>query len=190
MPRVCVPLAEGCEEIEAVTIIDVLRRAEIEVVTASLGAVDVRGSHGIVLRADTTLEALLDQQPPPHWDAVVLPGGQPGSRHLRDDARVLRLLRGQHQAGGRVAAICAAPIALAAAGLLAGHRATSHPTVAAELAGIRPADAPVVSDRGVITSRGVGTALAFALQLVAELSGSPAAERLRAALLVPAPAAC
>jgi 4-methyl-5(b-hydroxyethyl)-thiazole monophosphate biosynthesis len=185
MSRVCVPLAEGFEEIEAVTIVDVLRRGGVEVVTASLGLPHVRGSHGLQLTADTTLDALLALEPPPVWDAVVLPGGQPGSRHLRDDARVLRLLRHQHQAGRRVAAICAAPIALAAAGLLEGRRVTSHPSVADQLDGTRRVEEPVVSDGRILTSQGVGTALAFALRLVTELEGAPVAERLAAAMLVP-----
>jgi 4-methyl-5(b-hydroxyethyl)-thiazole monophosphate biosynthesis len=113
--RVLVPLAEGFEEIEAVTIVDVLRRASIDVVTAALATSAVRGSHGISLAADT----LLDEVRGDEFDAIVLPGGMPGSRTLRDDERVLGIVREASRKGKLVGALCAAPIALEAAGVLA-----------------------------------------------------------------------
>ena len=113
-PTVLVPLAQGCEELEAVTIIDLLRRAGITVITAGLDAQPVKASRGTVLLPDTTLDHILDQG----FDMIVLPGGQPGSDHLRDDPRIQQLLKQQAGADKYVAAICAAPRALAQAGLL------------------------------------------------------------------------
>src|SRR5512139_440095 len=119
MTKAIVPLAEGFEEIEAVTIIDVLRRAGVKVTVAGVTGVDVTGAHGIPMRADKRLaDAAKDT-----YDAVVLPGGMPGATHLRDDAGVQALVRAQHEAGRKVAAICAAPIALSKAGVLRGKKA-------------------------------------------------------------------
>src|SRR5262245_58771725 len=117
--RVLVPLAEGFEEIEAVTIIDVLRRASIEVVTASLAKSPVVGSHGIAVSADVRLDGVAAEA----FDAVVLPGGMPGSAVLAADERVLSVVRRAAGEKKLVAAICAGPIALEAAGVLAGKRA-------------------------------------------------------------------
>ncbi|MCI0634823.1 MAG: DJ-1/PfpI family protein, partial [Actinobacteria bacterium] len=120
---VLVPLAEGFEEIEAVVIIDVLRRAGVEVCVAGLAPGPVTGAHGITLATDRALSDV---------DAaalamIVLPGGMPGTTNLRKDARILDLVRALESSGRRVAAICAAPTVLAAAGVLAGRSATSHP---------------------------------------------------------------
>jgi 4-methyl-5(b-hydroxyethyl)-thiazole monophosphate biosynthesis len=177
--RVCVLLAEGFEEIEAVTIVDVLRRAEIETVTVALADRAVTGSHGITLQADTTLANVRAES----WDLIVLPGGMPGARHLRDDPGVQALLAEQHAAGGRLAAICAAPIALAPVGALEGRRVTSYPGFADQLSGADYVDEPVVVDGPLITSRGPGTALPFALAIVAELGGVERADALAQALL-------
>jgi 4-methyl-5(b-hydroxyethyl)-thiazole monophosphate biosynthesis len=183
MTRACVLLAPGFEEIEAVTVIDVLRRAEIETVVLGVGAGTVEGAHGIRLTADAALDD-------PHvaraaWDLVVLPGGMPGSARLRDDPDVQALLRRQHEAGGRLAAICAAPIALSVAGVLEGRRATSYPAFAGELRCRAYAEEPVVVDGPVVTSRGPATALAFALTLVAELVGAERSRALGERMLVP-----
>jgi len=176
--RVLVPLAEGFEELEAVTIIDVLRRAGIEVVTAALAGNPVTGSHGIVLTADERLDAVAEQD----FDLIALPGGMPGAAYLKDDARIVRIIRRLHDGGRPVAAICAAPMVLAAAGVLEGHRATSYPGFLDEAGPPTVVDDPVVVDRGVITSRGPGTALDFALELVAELQGSAARQRIESSL--------
>lgn len=185
--RVLVPLAEGFEEIEAVTIVDVLRRAGIEVVLASLadGAGLVLGSHGIGLKAD----AALASQRALEFDAIVLPGGMPGSAKLVEDERVLRLLREAHTGGKRVAAICAAPTVLARAGLLEGVPATSYPAFQDKLAGaqVRPNERVVRAGR-ILTSQGVGSALEFALALVEQLVGAERAAELARAMVV-APAA-
>jgi protein deglycase len=176
--RVLVPLADGFEEIEAVTIVDVLRRASIEVVTAALGETEVRGSHGIALSAD----ARLDEVGAEEFDAVVLPGGMPGSKTLRDDERLRKIVQHAAGTGKLVAAICAGPIALEAAGVLAGKRATSYP--GNELPSADYVEERVVADGLLITSRGPGTALEFSLALVERLKGPNAANELRASMLV------
>ncbi len=167
MKRVLVPLAEGFEELEAVTIIDILRRGGIEVVVASLAGSPVTGAHGLRISADTPLAALAEQE----FDMIALPGGMPGAAHLKNDPRIARLVRQLHERGRPVAAICAAPMVLAAAGVLEGRRATSYPGFLEEPGGATVVGDAVVVDRGVITSRGPGTALDFALTLVAALAG-------------------
>jgi 4-methyl-5(b-hydroxyethyl)-thiazole monophosphate biosynthesis len=185
MKRVLVPLAEGFEELEAVTIIDILRRAGVEVVVASLAGSPVAGAHGIRLEADAPLEALLAQ----HFDMIALPGGMPGAEHLRRDPRIAALVKRLHAAGRPVAAICAAPMVLAAAGLLAGRRATSYPGFLDGAAAATVVGDTVVVDRGVITSRGPGTALDFALALVEELEGRAARQAIESRLERDRPAA-
>lgn len=169
MSRVLVPLADGFEEIEAVTVVDVLRRAGVEVCTAGLAALRVTGSHGIVVEADATLDAVGAEA----FDMIVLPGGLPGATRLRDDPRILSLLRETLADGRYAAAICAAPGVLAHAGLLEGRAATSYPGVlhAASAPGIELRDEPVVVDGQVVTSRSAGTVLDFALALVELLEG-------------------
>ncbi|MBI5659875.1 MAG: DJ-1/PfpI family protein [Nitrosomonadales bacterium] len=167
MPKVLVPLAQGCEEIEAATIIDILRRAGIETVSAGLDARPVRASHGLALLPDTTLDAALGQD----FDMIVLPGGLPGTDNLRADARILDLLKRMAQQGKVVAAICAAPSVLAAAGLLDGRKATCYPTCLDNFPKVDLQTAAVVEDGKLITSRGPGTAMDFALALVERLAG-------------------
>jgi 4-methyl-5(b-hydroxyethyl)-thiazole monophosphate biosynthesis len=177
--RALVPLAEGFEELEAVTIIDVLRRAGVEVTTAALATSPVTGSHAISLAADTTLDAVVGDD----FDAVVLPGG-PAARRLRDDTRLRALLQRSARAGRLVAAVCAAPIALEAAGVLAGKRATVYP--GNELPSARQVEERVVVDGNIVTSRGPGTALEFALVLVEKLVGAATAGELAGAMIVKA----
>ena len=169
MPRVLVPIAEGCEELEAVTIIDLLRRAGVEVVTAGLVAGPVRASRGVVLLPDTTLDAVVAED----FDMVVLPGGLPGADHLDQDPRIRQILQRTAQAGGYTAAICAAPKVLASAGVLDGRRATGYPGVLERLSLSKTEllAQPVVTDGRVITSRGPGTAMDFALELIERLLG-------------------
>ena len=169
MSRVLMPLATGFEEIEAVTVIDLLRRAGIEVRTAALGLQRVTGSHDITVEADM----LLDEARTGDYDMIVLPGGMPGAEHLKQDARVIELLR-QFAAEGRyTAAICAAPGVLAHAGLLEGRAATSFPGFldASSAPGIRLVSEAVVTDGKVVTSRGPGTAMDFGLALIELLEG-------------------
>lgn len=164
MPTVLTLLAEGFEEVEAITPIDVLRRAGAEVTLAGLAeGIHVTGRSGITLHADTPLAAVEGRD----FDAVFLPGG-PGVKHLRGDARVRSIVMRHAQAGRWLAAICAAPTVLHDVGLLAGRRYTAHFSVANELPEIL-ADQRVVIDGRVITSRGAGTALDFGLTLVEKL---------------------
>ena len=175
MSCVLMPLAPGFEEIEAITVIDLLRRAGIEVHTAALGALRVTGSHGIAVEADI----LLDDVRASDFDMIVLPGGMPGAEHLKQDARVIELLRQFATQGRYTAAICAAPGVLAHAGLLTGRAATSFPGFldAGSAPGIRLKSEPVVTDGKVVTSRGPGTAIDFGLALIELLEG-PEARRV------------
>lgn len=180
MPAVLVPLAEGFEELEAITVVDLLRRAEIDVTTAALVSSPVRGSHGIAVEADTTLEAAHDRE----FDMIVLPGGMPGAKHLAEDAGLRERLRRMAAQGRITAAICAAPAVLAAAGLLDGRRATSFPGFLdpEKTPGLKLVDGAVVSDGQVITSRGPGTAIDFALALIERLRGRAVRDAVEARL--------
>lgn len=181
MTKVLVPLADGCEELEAVTIIDLLRRGGVEVVTAGLKPGIVVAAHGVQLLPDVTLDVALQDD----YDMVVLPGGMPGATHLKDDARIIELLKKMAAAGKYTAAICAAPMVLAEAGVLDGKRATSYPGTLDGLPGVTIVDTTVVQDGKVLTSRGPGTAMDFALALVETLTGAENRHRVEAALVRP-----
>lgn len=170
MARVLVPLAPGCEEIEAVTIIDVLRRGAVEVISASLSAGPLTASRGVVLQADTELAAVIDED----FDMIVLPGGGPGANALDADPRIHALLLRHAKQGRYIAAICAAPKVLAHVGLLEGKQATGYPGIleAIELPATERVRQAVVVDGAVITSQGPGTAMDFALALVQTLMGT------------------
>ena len=169
MANILVPLAQGCEELEAITIIDLLRRAGFNVITASLDDQPVTASRATVLIADTTMEAAMTQE----FDMIVLPGGLPGADHLRDDARVQQKLQQMSAQDRYVAAICAAPKALASAGLLEGKKVTSFPGAldGISVQGMQYQETPVVIDGKLVTSRGPGTAMDFALTLIELLGG-------------------
>ena len=167
--RVLVPLAEGAEELEAVTIIDLLRRAGFSVVVAGLRDGHVRCSRGTVMVPDTSLAALIVLGTEP-FDLIVLPGGLPGADHLRDDPRLRDLLLQQASARRLIGAICAAPKVLEAAGLLAGKRFTAYTGSLEKLSG-QSTGAPVEVDAGIVTGRGPGTAIEFALTLIEQLAG-------------------
>lgn len=167
MVRVLVPLAEGFEELEAITVIDLLRRAGIEVITAGLQDGPVRASRKTTVLPDTTLDEALSSD----YDMVVLPGGLPGADNLAADERVSTLLRQMAEDGRYTAAICAAPKVLAGAGLLEGKRATAFPGVLDGALDVIADEAIVVKDGKILTSRGPGTAMDFALALIEELIG-------------------
>jgi len=159
-------LTDHFEEIEAVTPIDILRRADVETVVASrTSSISVKGRSSITMHAD----CLLENVPARAWDIVILPGG-PGYTELRDDARVLDIVRNQVAAKRLVGAICAAPVVLKAAGVLKGRRITAHHSVMDELPGALEKE-NVVSDGPIVTSRGAGTAVAFSLTMVEKLCG-------------------
>jgi 4-methyl-5(b-hydroxyethyl)-thiazole monophosphate biosynthesis len=173
MPTVLVILAEGFEEIEAITPIDVLRRAGATVTVAALvEGIHTTGKNGITLHADVALSAVETRD----FDCVFLPGG-PGVKNLRADARVRGVVTRHHQAGKWVAAICAAPTVLNDAGLLAGKKYTAHFSVANELPDIRAQDR-TVEDGRILTSRGAGTALDFGLLLVEKLFSREKAQEI------------
>jgi 4-methyl-5(b-hydroxyethyl)-thiazole monophosphate biosynthesis len=177
--RVLVPLAEGFEELEAVAVIDVLRRSGAEVVVAGLRDGPIKASRGVVMLADTTMSAVAGQT----FDAVVLPGGAEGARRLAADAHVQKALTAARDGGKFVAAICAAPVVvLHPHGFLQGVRATCHPSLAAGLPGY--VDERVVLDGRTLTSQGPGTALEFALALVRLLFGPERYEQVRQPMLV------
>ncbi len=180
MAKVLVPLAQGCEELEAVTVVDLLRRAGIEVVTAGLDEQPVCASRGMVLVPDMTLDSALLQE----YDMIVLPGGLPGADNLRDDDRIIARLQSMSAAGQYTAAICAAPKVLAQAGLLQGKRATSFPGALEtdSITGLEYQESPVVMDGKVITSRGPGTAMDFALTLIEQLVGKQRRDEVEAGL--------
>jgi len=180
-PKALVLLAQGCEEIEAVTVIDILRRAGVEVTSAGLDRESVVASRKTVLLPDAALADVLGID----YDMVVLPGGLPGADNLAGDDRVLDLLRRMAAAGKYVCAICAAPAVLAKAGLLDGRRATAYPGHLDDLP-IRDfsyTGEAVTRDGKVITSRGAGTAMDFALTLVEELKGADMRKRVEKALV-------
>jgi 4-methyl-5(b-hydroxyethyl)-thiazole monophosphate biosynthesis len=167
MLKVLIPLAQGCEELEAVTIIDLLRRAEINVITAGLDSQAVTCSRGTVLIPDTDLDTALNDV----YDMVVLPGGLPGAEHLNNDERIKTLLIKMANSEKFTAAICAAPKVLVNAGLLENKKATSYPGVLEGTENISISNDAVVIDGKVITSRGPGTAMDFALTLIESLAG-------------------
>jgi 4-methyl-5(b-hydroxyethyl)-thiazole monophosphate biosynthesis len=179
MKTVLIPLAQGCEELEAVTVIDILRRAGITVVTAGLDDQPVKASRGVVLIPDTTLDEAVKQS----FDMVVLPGGLPGADHLDNDPRIHQLLKNMQQQGKYVAAICAAPKVLANAGLLTNKSATAYPGVLEDMPDMHLVDAPVVKDGQIVTSRGPGTAMDFALELIELLVGSDIRNQVEAGLV-------
>lgn len=176
--RVLCLLADGFEEIETVAPVDVLRRAGLEVVLASIrGQTCLTGRSGIKIEADAVLESVN----PSDFDVLFIPGG-PGVHALRMDGRAARLAGQFYRDGKRVAAICAAPTVLSDAGLLEGRRFTAHFSVRDELPQMLASERVVVDGR-IITARGAGTALEFGLALIAVLLGQPKAEEIARSIM-------
>ncbi len=178
MATVLIPIASGCEELEAVTLIDLLRRAGITVTVAGLEAGPVTASRGVVLLPETTLDQVLNQD----FDMVVLPGGLGGAQQLEADQRIARLLRQMTEQGRFVAAICAAPRVLASAGLLKNRKATAYPGILDGHPEIQVSSAAIVRDGTFVTSRGPGTAMDFALNLIDILCGHEQRDQVETAL--------
>jgi 4-methyl-5(b-hydroxyethyl)-thiazole monophosphate biosynthesis len=169
MSHALVPLAQGCEELEAITITDLLTRAGIRVTTCGLDDRPVKASRGITIIPDTSIEKVSSET----FDLIVLPGGLPGADYLRDNKTLQSMIKKQAEENRYLAAICAAPKALARAGLLDGKNATGFPGVLDSLDNekITVTDNAVEIDGNIVTSRGPGTAMEFALTLIELLEG-------------------
>lgn len=172
-------LAEGFEEIEAVTVIDTLRRAEIDIKAVSTsGNLEVKGSRNLVLKAD----AIFDENPLTDAQILILPGG-PGTKNLAKDNKLAGLLKDHVKESKYIAAICAAPMVLGKLGLLSGKEATCYPGYESDLEGAKVKEDRVVVDGNFITSKGPGTALEFSLKLVEILKGKELSDKLRKAMI-------
>jgi protein deglycase len=180
MQRVAIILADGFEEVEAVSIIDVLRRAGVDTVVAGLNAGPVVSARKVRIIPDAVIDTVKSDD----FDMVVLPGGQPGSDNLNADPRVKELIKSFSEKGKLMGAICAAPYVLANAGVLEGRRVTSYPTYKDRLSNAIYEERDVVADGNVLTSRGAGTALAFGLAIVERLVSREAAQKVREAMLI------
>ncbi len=181
MPKVVVPIAKGFEEIEAVSIIDILRRGGIEVLVASLDEnALVMGANGITIQADSNIASVTADA----IDMIVLPGGWGGTRALADDANVQSLLQTMHAKGKQIGAICAAPFALNRAGVLPKNY-TCYPSIEEEIAleGYQGERFQVVEEGNVMTSRGPGTAICFALAIVRKLQGEATYSKIKVGVL-------
>ncbi|WP_457743495.1 DJ-1 family glyoxalase III [Sulfurimonas sp.] len=179
--KVLVPLGSGFEEIEAVSIIDVLRRGGIDVLVASLNAVMlVKGTNGIVIEADFQVKDVNVD----NLDMIVLPGGWDGTHALAEDENVQNILRKMDASGKNIGAICAAPFALNAAGVLK-DKYTCYPSVEDEIQkdGYMGDKEMVVEDKNIMTSRGPATAICFALEIVKKLEGEATYEKIKENLL-------
>ena len=181
MKRVLVPLAPGFEEIEAITIIDILRRAGVEVIVAGTQAGVIEASRKTKHLPDCTLDAVEVDD----LDMIVLPGGMPGATHLRNDPHVKRIVESLKAKNRHLAAICAAPTVLSAFGILEGRTATCHPSVRQEIStrAKRFSDDRVVVDGPVVTSQAAGTAMEFAFKLVEILCGPEKAIEVNSGVL-------
>lgn len=179
MTTALILFAEGSEELEAVTIVNILRRGGIHVVLAGLQPGPLRGSRGTQILPDTTLDEAMKLD----FDLIALPGGQPGTNALKADARVITLTRHMAQQGKFVTAICAAPSVLATAGLLDGQRATSFPGALDAFPQVHQQAAAIVETGRFITSRGPGTAMDFALLLLERLAGKAKRDEVEKALV-------
>lgn len=180
MSKVLVFLAEGFEEIEALTVVDVLRRADIVCDTCSLSGENVTGSHGIKVFADKTIDGTKANE----YDAVVIPGGMPGAENLKNSDKVVNIVKQFNDAGKVVSAICAGPIVLGKAKVTEGKKVTSYPGYEDELGSCSYLEETAVLDGNIITSRGPATAIYFALKLVEKLKGTENVEKLKEGMLV------
>lgn len=171
-------LADGFEEIEALTVVDVLRRAEIPVLSVGIGGSAIEGSHGITVSADIEIEAVETGE----IEALVLPGGMPGTENLWKSARLRGILESAFKNGLHIFAICAAPIILGRLGFLKNRKATCFPGFEKELLGAEITPCGVCPDGNIITARGPGAALPFSYKIVEVFKGKKSAEQLRRAM--------
>lgn len=182
MKRACVLLADGCEEVEAITPVDYLRRAGIETVTLGLDGRDVVGAHGIAMAADRTLDELNGED----FDCVVVPGGGKGADAIAGSRMAVEFIRRLSGEGAVVAAICAAPALVlgAACGLLKGKRFTCYPGLESSVPDGRFSEERVVTDGMLVTARSAGCAGEFAVAVISLLEGEAAAEKVARAVFL------
>jgi len=181
MNQITVHLAEGFEEIEAVTIIDVLRRAGLNVVTVSVsGNRMVKGAHQIEMKADQLFEDI-DYT---NGKMIILPGGMPGAKNLNEHKGLKSQILEYHTQGKYLGAICAAPIVFGNLGILKGKRAVCYPGFETQLSGAEVLNMPYIVDNKIITGRGAGSAFQFSLEIVRIMAGEERALQLRKAMLV------
>ncbi len=176
--KVLVPLAPGFEEIEAVTIIDLLRRAQINVTTATLGDNPVIGAHSITVTADIEIRNAAAE----NFGCIALPGGMPGSNNLKQSSDVITLIKKINKSGGIVSAICAAPIVLGKAGILQGKKAVSFPGFENELTGAIISNSFIEFDGNILTAKGPGCAIPFSLKLIELISGKGISDKVKDSL--------
>ena len=176
-----VHFAEGTEEIEFVTIIDLLRRSSLDAVSVSItGKTKVTGAHGIVIETDTTFEeANYDD-----CDMIVLPGGMPGTLHMAEHSGLTDMIKSFNKKGRSLAAICAAPMVFAGCGILSGKKAVIYPGMEEYLGDAEVSDKRVQTDGNIITSQGPGTAMEFALEIIRTVKGSAASDEIKKELLM------
>ena len=177
MKKVCLLLAKGFEEIEALTVCDVIRRANIICDLVSIGEKQVESSHGVVVQADKIFDEDME------YDLVVIPGGMPGATNLRDDERVIKLIKKQNKEGKLIGAICAGPIVLGKAEIIEGKNITSYPGYEDELPNCEYSEDTVVVDGNIITSRGPATAMAFSYKLLEKLGYEHKVEGISSGML-------
>lgn len=178
MVKVCVIMADGFEEIELVSIVDILRRGGVTVTIAGLKNELITGSRGIKIQPDASLDSIKEL-----YDAIILPGGSPGYINLGNDKRVLDLVNKYYTEGKLVAAICAAPCVLAKAGILSGKKVTIFKGMEAQLKDVKYINKPVVEDGNIITSQGPGTAMEFALNILKRLTNEKNAIEIKERLI-------
>ena len=179
MNKVLIVLANGFEEVEALTTIDLLRRVDLEVTIAGLEREFVTGAHDITVKCDRYYEEIQHRD----YDCLILPGGQPGTNNLKNNAKIIEWVKNFENSNKLIAAICAAPTVLYAAGILNGKKLTSFPSEKDVFSNCIYLEEAVVQDGNIITSRGVGTAIPFSLKIVENMKGKEEAAQLAERIL-------
>ncbi|NLW31286.1 MAG: DJ-1/PfpI family protein [Fibrobacter sp.] len=179
MKHVITILADGFEEIEAITVIDLLRRAEIKVTILGLDSLEINGAHDVIVHADNLLDSF-DKE----YDGIILPGGMPGTTNLANSSKIIDLVKSSFNKGLLCAAICAAPSVLGKAGILEGKKAVCFPGFESSLHGsITTENKSVIKDANIITSRGPGTAIPFSLEIISYLKNSEFSDKIKTSIL-------
>lgn len=177
MKKTAVLLAEGFEEIEALTVVDIMRRGNVECDMVSIKDLEVTGAHGIKVTSNKVLSEDINE-----YDMIVFPGGMPGATNLKGDKKVIETVKKFNNEGKLIAAICAAPIVLAEAGVIENRNITSYPGFEEELKGCNYKEETVVVDKNIITSRGPATAMEFSYKLL-EVLGNETYNDLKKGML-------